>query len=99
MTSSKRRLRPGSASIVCMMAVNAVLSAVVLTAIFKLFGVYSLLPDLPRTMHGPQMPGTGTCSVLSFQALPLASAYCGSGSYLPAAAAREYPGAAPQSTG
>jgi hypothetical protein len=45
MTSTKRRLRPGSLGIVWMMAVNAVLSLVMLTVMFKLFGVSHLLPD------------------------------------------------------
>jgi hypothetical protein len=45
MTGSKRRLRPGSAGIVGMMAVNAVVSLLVLTVMFKLFGVSQLLPD------------------------------------------------------
>lgn len=43
--SGKRRLRPGSIGIVGMMAVNAALSLIVLSFLFKLFGVSQLLPD------------------------------------------------------
>ncbi len=45
MTGNKRRLRPSFIAILFMMAFTAVLGLVMLTVMFKLFGVSQLLPD------------------------------------------------------